>query len=119
MGKPYRMSVGKRMVFLCCKGCEGAVKKDPDGILGKLDGAAPDERTAEERTALDQLPPADRALALKQKTCPITGEPLGSMGTPVKVKLGGRIVFLCCEGCEDEARKDPDSLLKKLDEVKE
>ncbi len=37
MGKPYRMSLGERVVFLCCQGCEGAVKKDPDGVLKKLD----------------------------------------------------------------------------------
>jgi len=119
MGTPYKVTLGNRAVFLCCKGCEGAVKKDPNGILRKLDATASGERTAEEQAALDQLPPDDRALALKQKTCPITGEPLGSMGTPFKVKLGGRTVFLCCEGCKDEARKDPDSVLKKLDEVKE
>ena len=27
----------------------------------------------------------------------------------------GDRTFLCCEGCKDEAQKDPDSVLKKLD----
>ena len=27
------------------------------------------------------------------------GEPLGSMGTPVKVKIGEEELFLCCEAC--------------------
>jgi hypothetical protein len=36
MGKPYRISVGHRIVFLCCKGCESAVRKDPEKALKKL-----------------------------------------------------------------------------------
>ncbi len=119
MGKPYRISLGERIVFLCCKGCEGAVKKDPAGILEKLADVTPGELSAEERAAFDKLVPEDRELALKQKRCPISGERLGSMGTPYKLILGNRVVFLCCGGCEGEARQDPDSILKKLDEVKE
>jgi len=118
MGTPYKMSLGERIVFLCCKGCEGAVKKDPAGILKKLGDVTPQELSAEEQAALDELPPADRELALKQKLCPISGERLGSMGTPHKVILGNRVVFLCCEGCEDAARQDADRVLKKLDEVR-
>jgi membrane fusion protein, copper/silver efflux system len=72
-----------------------------------------------ESAALDQLSPEDRQLALAQKVCPVTGAKLGSMGTPYKVTLGNRAVFLCCKGCEGAVKKDPDGILKKLDEVKE
>ena len=72
-----------------------------------------------ESAALDQLSPEDRKLALAQKVCPVTGAKLGSMGTPYKVTLGNRAVLLCCKGCEGAVKKDPDSVLKKLDEVKE
>ena len=34
-----------------------------------------------------------------QKTCPVTGRPLGSMGQPLKVKISGEELFLCCQGC--------------------
>ena len=34
-----------------------------------------------------------------QEICPISGQKLGSMGTPVKVKVGEETVFLCCKGC--------------------
>jgi len=64
---------------------------------------------------LAALPEADRALAEKQKVCPVSGEPLGSMGKPVKVEVKGRTVFLCCEGCEPALKKDPDKYLAKLD----
>lgn len=53
--------------------------------------------------ALDRLAPADRELAHQQKTCPITGEPLGSMGTPIFIVRDGKKVFLCCKRCEEAA----------------
>jgi membrane fusion protein, copper/silver efflux system len=64
---------------------------------------------------LAKLPPEEQALAKKQKVCPVTDAPLGSMGVPVKVSLKGRTVFLCCEGCEEELKKNADKYLAKLD----
>ncbi len=65
--------------------------------------------------ALAKLPEGDRELALAQKVCPVTGEPLGSMGAPIKVTVGGRRLFICCEGCEDDAKKNFDEYLAKLE----
>jgi len=64
--------------------------------------------------ALASLSPADRAAAERQKVCPVTDEPLGSMGSPLKISLKGRDVFLCCEGCKDALQDDPDAFLAKL-----
>jgi Barrel-sandwich domain of CusB or HlyD membrane-fusion/Heavy metal binding domain len=63
---------------------------------------------------LAKLSPADRALAERQKVCPVTGEPLGSMGTPPAVVVEGKTVFLCCKGCEGALRKNPEKYLPKL-----
>lgn len=60
----------------------------------------------------------DKELIEKQKTCPVTDQPLGSMGKPVKVVVKGRTVFLCCAGCKKKLLADPDKYLKKLDEQK-
>lgn len=62
--------------------------------------------------ALAQLPAEDRAAAEQQKTCPVSGELLGSMGVPVKVHVAGRDVFICCEGCRGDLMSDPDKYLK-------
>lgn len=62
----------------------------------------------------DGLAPADRALAASQKICPVTGKPLGSMGTPTRLEVKGRVLFLCCEGCEPKLRGAPDRYLAKL-----
>ncbi len=34
-----------------------------------------------------------------QKICPVSGKKLGSMGHPLKVKIGEEELFLCCKGC--------------------
>jgi hypothetical protein len=43
-----------------------------------------------------------------QEICPVSGQKLGSMGTPIKVALGEQKeqVFLCCKGCASK-KVDP------------
>lgn len=64
----------------------------------------------------EKLSPADQALVSAQKTCPVTGKRLGSMGTPVRLVVGERVVFVCCSGCETPLREHPDKYLKKSTE---
>ncbi len=33
---------------------------------------------------------------------------------PVKITVKGQTVFLCCAGCEESIKKDPDKYLAKL-----
>ena len=61
-------------------------------------------------------PPAseDEKLIARQKLCPVTDEPLGSMGAPVKLIVEGRPLFICCKGCEREVRAEPKKYLAKI-----
>lgn len=69
--------------------------------------------------AIAKLPEADRAAATAQKFCAVENKSrLGSMGMPFKVMIEDKPVFLCCEGCKDEALKDPQATLAKVDELK-
>ncbi len=78
-------------------------------------GEQTDQSTDPEiQKALASLSTADRALAAKQRVCPVTEESLGSMGTPVKVHVLGRDVLLCCAGCEEELRAKAEEYLAKL-----
>jgi YHS domain-containing protein len=79
---------------------------------------APPANTADPAVtaALSELAPEDRALAETQGICPVSKEKLGSMGKPYAVEVKGRKVFLCCQGCEDALRSDPDKYLAILDE---
>jgi YHS domain-containing protein len=44
----------------------------------------------------------------------VTNKPLGSMGTPARAVAKGKVVFLCCEGCEGKFNGDPEKYLAKL-----
>lgn len=46
-----------------------------------------------------ELSEHDKIHVAVQEICPISGQKLGSMGTPLKVKIGEEIVFVCCKGC--------------------
>jgi Cu(I)/Ag(I) efflux system membrane fusion protein len=81
----------------------------------KLDSAAVEEMSDPKiAAALAELSEEDRALAEKQRICPISEKPLGSMGVPPKVEVDGRTVFICCEGCRKPLLADPDRYLAKL-----
>ncbi len=68
----------------------------------------------EHREKLKGLSDADRELALRQKACPVTGMPLGSMGQPVAVEVDGRRALLCCEACRQRILDSPDRFLSRL-----
>ncbi len=56
----------------------------------------------------------DRQLIEKQKDCPVSGQPLGSMDGPYRAEVEGRVVFLCCKSCTTALNKDPAKYLAKL-----
>ena len=56
----------------------------------------------------------DKSLIEYQKTCPVTGYKLGSMGPPVKREVGGKTVFLCCPNCVEKFDADKDEFLAAL-----
>ena len=58
--------------------------------------------------------PEDQRLVDQQKICPVTGKPLGSMKTPVRVEVNGRVVFVCCKGCTESLKSEPAKYLAKL-----
>ena len=67
-----------------------------------------DEHMSEGKTEMDEaladLSVADRKAVEAQKMCPVSDQALGSMGTPIKVTVDGRDVFVCCAGCVDELK---------------
>ena len=58
---------------------------------------------------------AEQAQIDLQKVCPVGGEALGSMGSPYKMMVGERAVYLCCEHCKGSVSKDPEKYLAILD----
>ena len=69
--------------------------------------------------ALAQLSSEDRTLAESQKYCAIAnGNPLGTMGTPLKIEVNGEPVFLCCAGCKTKALSNPEETLASVAKLK-
>jgi multidrug efflux pump subunit AcrA (membrane-fusion protein) len=137
MGVPVKLQINGRDVFVCCKSCIKEAQKEPDKTLLRVDElkakgrpptpekskqappTAKDSKTAKIEAALAKLSPEDRKLAQLQKECPVNeGNPLGSMGVPVKLDIAGEAVFICCESCEDAAREDPAGTLAKVKQLR-
>lgn len=119
MGTPPKVEVDGRFVFLCCMGCDKRLQDNPEKYLANLEAGAGGGDTEEEAAvaeALAGLSPEDRALAEKQRFCPVADFRLGGMGTPVKVDVQGTPVFLCCNGCREAVLAEPEKYLAKLEE---
>ncbi len=70
------------------------------------------------RTMMDKLTPEDRKLAESQVFCAIDQDSaLGTMGPILKVNVKGQPVFLCCKGCEAEAKAHPDETLLQFQQL--
>ena len=87
-----------RMVRTCCKRCVEPAKKDFAATVAKIDAAV-----IAAQTPLYTL-----------TTCPVSGEELGSMGDPLDVVHGTRLVRLCCKGCKKGLAKNPAEAIKKV-----
>ena len=81
-----------------CRSCD----RDRDGGGGR--GSVCCRSASPERTA-----------GTTEKTCPVSGEELGSMGEPVTVK--GRTVLVCCQGCVEKLMRDPERYLAGADKA--
>jgi len=70
--------------------------------------------TATPHAAIHRLSEAPGA---RQTTCPVTDAQLGSMGAPVPVEVDGRTVYVCCAGCVEELRENPEKYLRDTQPV--
>jgi Cu(I)/Ag(I) efflux system membrane fusion protein len=83
-------------------------------IKEKNKASAERKPSADDLKNINKLAPADRESARAQRLCPVSEEPLGSMGVPHKMTIKGQTLFLCCKGCESEVTKEPEKVLSKL-----
>lgn len=99
MGKPVSADmkstvVNGQQVFVCCPPCIPKIQADVAGSLKRVNASYVSFVTAERQAKSDQLH------AAAQGICPVSGGKLGSMGVPIKVKVGeNEVAFLCCKGC--------------------
>lgn len=92
-------------------------EKDKPAVNSK---ESPDSKKAAKiEAALSKLSKDDRTLANAQRYCPMMDSTrLGAMGTPAKIMLDDKPVFLCCAGCEQDAKADAKKTLAKVEKLK-
>ncbi len=124
MGVPVKLMVQGQPVFICCASCEEKALAEPQRTLAEVarlkKGHA---QAAEEETKLAaelaKLGAKDRRLAQEQRFCAVNNENrLGSMGVPVKLMIQGQPVFLCCEGCRDEALANAARSIERVNQLR-
>lgn len=72
-------------IYVCCPGCIETIRNDPEAALATLHGRGEYAET-------------------RQKICPVMG---GEIDPELFVEHLGRRLYVCCEGCLDEVRRDP------------
>jgi Cu(I)/Ag(I) efflux system membrane fusion protein len=124
MGVPVKLMVQGQPVFICCVSCEDKALSEPEQTLAEVarlkksraDAAAEDAAIAAD---LAKLNVKDRRLAQEQRFCAVNNENrLGSMGVPVKLMIQGQPVYLCCEGCRDEALANAARSLERVNQLR-
>ena len=99
MGKPVDATmkstvVDGQRIYVCCPPCIEKIQADKEAALAKL-------HTSYKKAAMDSMQETNDEMQIAaQGICPVSGKELGSMGKPVKVRVGeNETAFLCCKGC--------------------
>ncbi len=118
---PIRLTVTLFALTLWLGGCSPSTQQTPEAQQADPahdhagdDHAGHDHGQDEIEQAMSKLTAEDRSLAEAQKVCLVSGEALGSMGTPTKLDVKGEAIFICCDGCKSAVEEEPDKYLAKL-----
>src|SRR5262249_35949416 len=86
-------------------GASGGPPSAPRSAATEVRPSQSEDEDAKILAVLGKLSRVDRRLAEAQGYCPVLqGNRLGSMGVPAKIFINGQPVFLCCSGCQTQAR---------------
>lgn len=83
-------------------------------LRGAPEGQINGHAMTETEMAQQNSPAGDAGDYGHQKTCPVSGEALQSMGPPVPVSVKGQTIYVCCAGCVEAVQNEPDIYLAKV-----
>jgi len=95
------------------QGCQDCGTNCPTCPSSRFNGSAPVIRLPATGTYRSGSQPT-RSRTTAQSVCPVTGEKLGSMGPPIPLTVMGRTVYVCCEGCVNTLRRNPEKYLSTM-----
>lgn len=85
---------GKR-IYVCCPGCIGKIKADPDKYIKQMEA---------DGMTLENAP-------VMQKTCPVSDKPINKN---LYVDADGYRIYTCCPNCIGAVKADPEKYIKKM-----
>jgi len=91
MGSVVRYNHEGRDIRFCCSDCIGDFESDPERYIAKLDAAII----------------AQQKNGYSAGICPVSEQPLDSMGGPEWIVVNNALIGLCCGGCEADVRGGP------------
>ena len=74
-------------------------------LIGLTGGRRPTTFSSDFVGPMTKQQEAAAAIA-SQKVCPVSGQPLGSMGDPIPVTVGDDTIYVCCAGCVDKVKAE-------------
>lgn len=84
----------------------------PGAYLGKVaSGVGTSSQLTPLRVIVATLIQADEIAIRAQVRCPVSDQPLGAHGPPIKLLVDGRPLFVCCQGCVSKVQENPDRYL--------
>lgn len=119
-----------RTVYFCCPGCLDEAKKNPAAYvkrthaaqvaatkdLPKSDSHHADHQAQKPKEGEKQDSKGEEKKFLGKgdgiETCPVMGSPVNKN---LKHEVNGRVFHVCCEGCAEVVKKDPDLYLKPVE----
>ncbi len=119
-----------RTVYFCCAGCLAEAKKSPAAYvkrthaqqvaatkdLPKSEGHHGDHQEQKPKEDSKQGSKGDEKKFLGKgdgiTTCPVMGSPVNK---DTKYEVNGREFYVCCPGCAETVKKDPDLYLKPVE----
>ncbi len=96
-GQPSACSCGSSCTETACS----------DSPANSSQGATDQEKKETEPTAVD----------IGNKICPVSGNPVDSMGEAVTYTHEGKIYHLCCAGCIDKFKMELEYFIKKIEVI--
>lgn len=122
-----------RTIYFCCAGCLAEAKKNPAAYVKrthkeqllaiknapKSEDHHGDHHAQDPKSDAKQDSKGDEKKFLGKgdgiETCPVTGEPVNKN---LKYEVNGRAFYVCCEGCAEKVKKNPDAYLKPVETEK-
>jgi YHS domain-containing protein len=93
INKSQYVDVKGKRIYVCCPGCIGKIKADPDEYIEKLE----DEGVT---------------VAKLQTHCPVMG---GKINTAQYADVKGKRIYVCCPGCIGKIEAAPEKYIAKLE----